>query len=98
MQNPFTNATFTLDSTNSDTIGQPGNSSIDLDSMLDSFGAGGPEDPANMDQNNDTTMSDLDHFFDMDGGGSSNFDDANFSNTNNYMDMTDDFESFSAFK
>lgn len=79
---------------------QPSAGNIDLDAMLDmdSFGAGGPGDPANMDvstnQNNDTAMGDLDHFFDMDAGTSSNFDDANFGNMDTYMDISNDFDSF----
>ncbi|PSS03767.1 hypothetical protein BD289DRAFT_420150 [Coniella lustricola] len=103
-QNPFTNATFTVDPSNNENGMQPGAANIDLDAILDmdSFGAGGPGDPANMDvsanQSNDTAMDDLDHFFDMEPSTSSNFDDANFGPMDSYMDISNDFDTFQGFE
>lgn len=63
---------------------------------MDNFGAGGPGDPANMGngagENNDTTMGDLDHFFDLPGDSNENADNSNFSNIDDYMST--DFTNF----
>lgn len=93
-QNPFTNATFTVDSTNNDQLMQ----TMDMPVFdIDNFGAGGPGDPANMgngaDEGNDTTMGDLDHFFDdIPGDSNERIDDSTFNNIDDYMST--DFTNF----
>lgn len=57
---------------------------------MDNFGAGGPGDPANMgngtDEGNDTTIGDLDHFFDnLPGDSNENADGSNFNSMDDYM-------------
>lgn len=91
--NTFTNATFTVDATNNDQLMQ----NMDLSAFdMDNFGAGGPGDPANMgdalDEANDATMSDLDHFFNLTGDSNENADDSTFTNIGDYMG--DEFANF----
>lgn len=91
--NTFTNATFTVDATNNDQLMQ----NMDLTAFdIESFGADGPGDPANMgdglDEGNDATMSDLDHFFDLTGDSNDNADDSTFTNMGDYI--SDEFANF----
>lgn len=104
--NPFTNATFTLDPVNNDLPAQPAaqDTIMDLTSFdntaggLDSLGLGGPapggnSEPVNNNTNpvNDTSMDDLDRFFDLGEETSTNFDD-NFNSMNSMNEfMNDDF-------
>lgn len=103
-QNPFTNAMFTVDPSGSDPLMQPGGGAdINLDAMLDidSFGGGGPGDASNLDlsntgsNQNDTTMTDLDHFFDMSADSNTGFDDSTF---NDIDYMAGDFANFESFE
>ena len=99
-QNPFTNATFTLDPMNSDIQLQPGSqeapmdltgfdSSASLDGLgLDRRASGVNAEPASNDAGNDSTMDDLDHFFDLGSSSNTNFDE-NFNDMAQFM--TDDF-------
>lgn len=93
-QNTFTNATFTVDSSNSDQLMQ----NMDMPIFdMDNFGAGGPGDPANMgdegNEGDDTTMGDLDHFFDnLPADSGENIDDSTFTNIDDYMNT--DFSNF----
>lgn len=96
-QNPFTNATFTLDPTNTDAMMQSGGGDTNLDMPMidmDTFGtvAPGEGDMAN----NDTTMDDLDHFFDLGGADDSNTnaETSDFNNIDDYMNSNFDFDGF----
>lgn len=97
----FTSATFTVDPTNNDSLMQPGGGDINMDMQMfdmDNFGAGGPTDPANINNNpgHDTTMSDdLDHFFDLSGDSGANLD-SNFNSMDDYMNS--DFTNFDDFQ
>lgn len=107
--NPFTNATFTLDPVNNEPPMQPAaqDTTMDLTGFdnttgnLDNLGLGGPgpggnTEPINNNTNtgNDTSMDDLDRFFDLGEESNTNFDD-NFNSMNsmNSMNefMNDDF-------
>lgn len=103
--NPFTNATFTLDPVNNEPPAQPAAQDITMDLTnfdsaaggLDNLGLGGPglggnSQPVNNNANaeNDTSIDDLDRFFDL-GEESTNFDD-NFNSMNSMNEfMNDDF-------
>lgn len=85
----FTNATFTLGPTNNEPMMQSGggDSSLDMPMMDMDFGTGAQGDSAN----NDSTMDDLDHFFDMDPGTSNaNAETSDFNNIDDYSDFNFD--------
>lgn len=90
----FTNATFTLGPTHNEPTMQSSGGDINLDmpGMDLDFGAGGSGDAGG----NDTTMDDLDHFFDMGGGETSNADaeTSNFNQMDEYMNSDFDFDTF----
>lgn len=78
----FTNATFTLDPMNHSSMVQKGGVDNSLDIPMGEMDAFGPGDAAN----NDATMDDLDHFFDIDdtsnaNDGTSDFNDADYMNS-----------------
>lgn len=82
---------------------------LDMDSFGNSDASGsGPAETANMDMpmnqnsknnsnnnkdNNDSTMADLDHFFDMGGDSNTSFDD-NFNNIDDYINNDFTFDTF----
>lgn len=70
-----------------------GDINMDMPGMdLDSFGTGASGDAGS----NDTTMDDLDHFFDMGGGDNTNADagTSDFNQMDEYMNSDFDFETF----
>lgn len=104
--NPFTNATFTLDPVNNDPQMQPAgqDTNIDLTAFdnapvgLDNLDLGGPApvgntEPVNNTAGNDTSMDDLDHFFDLGEESNTNFDD-NFNSMNEFMNDDFAFDTF----
>lgn len=95
-QNSFTNATFTI--ADPATNDQSGSGDMDMGMPvfdMENFGTGGPEDPASgHDDVNDTTMGDLDHFFELSGDPNTNIDDSSF-NMDSYMDT--EFTNFDSF-
>ena len=110
--NPFTNATFTLDPVNNEPPVEPAaqDTTMDLTSFdntagsLDNLGLGGPvtvgnSEPVNNNTNagNDTSMDDLDHFFDLGGESNTNFDD-NFNSMNSMNEFMDDDFAFDTFE
>jgi hypothetical protein len=104
--NSFTNATFTLDPVNNEPQAEPAAQDVTMDltsfdntaSGLDNLGLGGQvsvgnTDPVSNNNNskNDTSMDDLDRFFDLSGESNTNFDD-NFNSMNSMNEfMNDDF-------
>lgn len=96
-QNPFTNATFTLDPTNNDTTISLGGEDANLDMPMidmDTFGTGASGSQGDT-GHNDTTMDDLDHFFDLGGDNSNNnADSSDFNNIDDYMNGNFDFDGF----
>lgn len=96
-QIPFTNATFTLDPTNHDAMMPSGGGDTNLDMPMidmDTFGTGGSGSQGDA-GNNDTTMDDLDHFFDLGVDNSNNNNDStDFNNIDDYMNGNFDFDGF----
>ncbi|KAI3398473.1 hypothetical protein diail_9154 [Diaporthe ilicicola] len=104
--NPFTNATFTLDPVNNEPQMQSAGQDTTMDLTgfdstpggPDNLGLGGPApvgnaEPVNNTAGNDTSMDDLDHFFDLGGESNSNFDD-NFNSMNEFMNDDFAFDTF----
>ncbi|KAJ0118300.1 hypothetical protein J7T55_009083 [Diaporthe amygdali] len=106
--NPFTNATFTLDPVNNEPQVQTGgqDTAMDLTGFdttsggLDNLDLGGPipggnTEPVTNNNNvgNDTSMDDLDHFFDLGEESTTNFDD-NFNSMNEFMNDDFAFDTF----
>ncbi|KAK7742059.1 hypothetical protein SLS53_004645 [Cytospora paraplurivora] len=106
--NPFTNATFTLDPTNSDIQMQPGSHDVPMDltgfdnpAALDGLGLEGSAPAASTDPPGANTggndgkgnADDLDHFFDLGSNSHANFDE-NFNDIGEFMNNDFTFDTF----